>query len=125
MASAPLLERDHALQRLAAAREVARTGEGQLVLVEGEAGIGKTSRVRAFVGSLAKVRVASGACDAMTTPRPLGPLVDMMLSKEIAALLASPRTAALFPAVLHELARTTVLVIVVAFWADAAKLAHV
>lgn len=122
MASAPLLERDHAHQMLAAAWEVARTGEGQLVLVEGEAGIGKTSLVRAFVGSLAKVRVASGACDAMTTPRPLGPLVDMMLSKEIAALLASPRTDALFPAVLHELARPTVLVIEDAHWADAATL---
>jgi DNA-binding CsgD family transcriptional regulator len=120
--SASLLERDRPLEALAAAWRTARAGSGQLALVEGEAGIGKTSVVRAFVATVEKARVAIGACDAMTTPRPLGPLVDMMLSKALIERLAGPRTDALFPAVLRELDKPTVLVIEDAHWADAATL---
>ena len=56
---------------------VTDTGRGRLVLIAGEAGIGKTSLVRAFCSELDKLRVLSGACDALHTPRPLGPLVDI------------------------------------------------
>ena len=50
---------------------------GRLMLVSGEAGIGKTSLVQAFCGRVRGVRVLSGACDALHTPRVLGPFVDI------------------------------------------------
>jgi DNA-binding CsgD family transcriptional regulator/type II secretory pathway predicted ATPase ExeA len=42
----PLLERDHELAALAAAARSARAGEGRMVVVEGPAGIGKTTMLR-------------------------------------------------------------------------------
>ena len=47
---------------------------GRLVLVGGEAGVGKTALVREFV---ADRRVLWGACYPLHTPRPLGPLLDV------------------------------------------------
>jgi len=47
------------------------------VLVGGEAGIGKTALVQTFCLGLASARVLSGACEALQTARPLGPLVDI------------------------------------------------
>ena len=44
----PLLERGEELAALESVVEAARDGRGQLVLVAGEAGIGKTSPVRAL-----------------------------------------------------------------------------
>ncbi|HWC28328.1 MAG TPA: AAA family ATPase, partial [Solirubrobacteraceae bacterium] len=45
--AAPLLERESELAALSAGLECARTGEGRVVIVEGAAGIGKTSLLRA------------------------------------------------------------------------------
>lgn len=62
------------------ARELADAagGRGQLVLVGGEAGVGKTTLIDAFREvSEARCRVLIGACDALSTPRPLGPLLDV------------------------------------------------
>jgi DNA-binding CsgD family transcriptional regulator len=56
---------------------VKRTRRGRLALVGGEAGIGKTALVHAFCLGLAAARVLSGACEALQTARPLGPLVDI------------------------------------------------
>jgi len=48
------------------------------VLLEGEAGIGKTSLLGAFRASLpSDVTGLLGSCDSLSTPRPLGPLVDV------------------------------------------------
>ena len=60
---------------------------GRLMLVSGEAGIGKTSLVQAFCGRVRGVRVLSGACDALHTPRVLGPFVD--IADETGGQLAS------------------------------------
>src|SRR4051812_28003313 len=98
-----------------------------VALVAGEAGIGKTSVIRELTRAL-DGRVLIGACDAMTTPRPLGPLVDVApeLSAELAAMVASgARSDLLFAAVLRELAtseRPVLFVIEDAHWADAATL---
>ena len=49
-----------------------------MVLVSGEAGIGKTSLVQGFCDHAeGSGRVLWGACDVLFTPRPLGPLVDI------------------------------------------------
>ena len=58
--------------------EVVGRGRGRLVLVNGEAGVGKTALVRRFCGDLdGSARVLWGTCDALFTPRPLGPLFDV------------------------------------------------
>ena len=75
---ADLLERDAALVTLDEAFAAGRRGEGRLVLISGDAGIGKSALVRAFCShTAAGARVLLGACDGLRTPRPLGPLADI------------------------------------------------
>src|SRR4029450_13638468 len=71
-----LLERDDVLDDLRRALAQAADGRGRLVLIAGEAGVGKTAVVEAFCGQ-PKVRVLRGACDPLFTPRPLGPFTDI------------------------------------------------
>jgi DNA-binding CsgD family transcriptional regulator/tetratricopeptide (TPR) repeat protein len=74
----PLLERDEALATLQALRDEATRDAGRLVFVEGEAGIGKTTLLGAFRAALPDgVLALVGSCDPLSTPRPLGPLVDV------------------------------------------------
>ena len=73
-----LLERDDSLALLRGALARSLRGQGGLVTVSGEAGIGKTSLLRAFTEELgARVSVLVGACEDLLTPRPLGALRDM------------------------------------------------
>lgn len=73
-----LLERDHALAAMHRLLLRAEHGFGSLLFVGGEAGIGKTSLLRAFRASLpGGVRVLMGMCDPLSTPRPHGPLHDI------------------------------------------------
>ena len=73
----PLLERELQLGALRDYAADARRGDGRLVLVSGEAGIGKSSLVEAFVDALDDARVAWSACDGAFTPSALGPLQDV------------------------------------------------
>jgi len=85
-----VLERDGLLTQLRAQWSSACAGPGRLVLVEGEAGIGKTTLLRSFAQALpGDAPVHWGACDAMLTPRPLGPLEDIAVRSqgELRALL--------------------------------------
>jgi DNA-binding CsgD family transcriptional regulator/tetratricopeptide (TPR) repeat protein len=123
-----LLERDRELEELRAWVAEVMAGHGRLVLVAGEAGVGKTSLVEAFCAGDDRLRrVARGACDAMLTPRPLGPLFDLArgFGEEIADLLeeGAPRER-LLSALLDELGRQrpTALVIEDVHWADEATL---
>ena len=60
------------------ALDQALTEGGRLALVSGEAGIGKTSLVGSFAASHgADARSLWGACEALFTPRPLGPVYDI------------------------------------------------
>ncbi len=72
-----LLERELQLRALHDYAADARAGDGRLVLVSGEAGIGKSSLVDAFVGEVDDARVAWSACDGAFTPSALGPLQDL------------------------------------------------
>jgi DNA-binding CsgD family transcriptional regulator/tetratricopeptide (TPR) repeat protein len=125
---AGLLERQLELQLLETAVGRAADGRGSTVLVLGEAGIGKTSLLRAFLAEApASVRILTGACEDLLTPRPLSPLRDAVRSTPgpLADALASPPDdpGAVFAAAADELGRRpTVLVIEDAHWADGATL---
>jgi len=96
----------------------------------GEAGIGKTSLVHAFlVAAAGRARVLAGACEDLLTPRALGPLRDAARSAASGPLAAalSPRADPdlVFTAVCDELASPpspAILVIEDAHWADSATL---
>ena len=55
----------------------AANGNGRMVLIAGESGIGKTALIEAFQAQLLGARWLWGACDGLLTPRPLGPLFDI------------------------------------------------
>ena len=98
---------------------------GHVVLVAGEAGIGKTSLLRAFCAADRRPNLWGG-CDALRTPRPLGPLRDIarQAGGELARAMAADSAGhELFSALLDELtARPTVAVIEDVHWADEATL---
>ena len=72
-----LLEREDALSTLADYAREARSGNGRMVFVAGEAGIGKTALLEAFQCRTDDARCLWGACDGLITPRPLAPLFDI------------------------------------------------
>src|SRR5215204_1183484 len=119
--TAGLLERYAELRRLRETLRGAGQGRGSVVLVSGEAGIGKTSLVRAFAREAAgRARVLAGACDDLVTPRTLGPFRDM--AREAAPALARAMEPgagrdAVFGAVHQELARPTVMLVEDVHWA--------
>jgi DNA-binding CsgD family transcriptional regulator/tetratricopeptide (TPR) repeat protein len=123
-----LLERDAQLEVLVAAVAEGAQGRGSTALVAGEAGIGKTSLVRALVERLGhEARILMAACDDLVASRTLGPLHDAALgsSGPLAAALADEGPVdRVFAALLEELAeeRPTVLVVEDVHWADDATL---
>lgn len=102
---AELLERDALLVEL----DVLRAQGGRLVFVGGEAGVGKTSLVRAFADRVGGVR--RGSCENLSAPAPLGPFLDLGLEA------GDPRAVAA-----AALALGDVVVLEDIHWADAASL---
>jgi DNA-binding CsgD family transcriptional regulator/tetratricopeptide (TPR) repeat protein len=125
-----LLERQAELQMLGGAIERAGTGRGSAVLVLGEAGIGKTSLVHAFLSAAAgRARILAGTCEDLLTSRALGPLRDAARSAPGGPLAAALSPLAdpdlVFAAVVDEMASPplpVVLVIEDVHWADGATL---
>ena len=125
-----LLEREASLAQLHALFDGVRSDAGACVLVHGEAGIGKTSLLQAFVRSLDRTRtqLLIAGCEALFTARPLGPLVDLAERFPPSVALALHEGATwngLFPkllAFLRESPRPTLLAIEDLHWADAATL---
>ncbi|HSK16294.1 MAG TPA: AAA family ATPase [Gaiellaceae bacterium] len=122
-----LLEREGALAALREARESAAGGDGRVVFVTGEAGIGKTSLVTRFLEGLEPgARILFGTCDDLSIPRPFGPVRDLVgsVSPELAEALsagAAPHDVqALLLAELERPPRPTVLVLEDVHWADEA-----
>lgn len=118
-----LIERDIVLLALSRQLESASAG-GHVVLLAGEAGVGKTSVLQAIARRCPAVWW--GGCDALQTPQPLRPWLDIAQQSQtrFAAALGGPRNA-LFDAVLDDLRLTASPLLVViedAHWADAATL---
>ena len=123
-----LLERTPFLATLAEYAAEARRGDGRLVLVSGESGMGKTVLLEAFQQRMPGTRWLWGGCDGLLTPRPLGPLFDIsaQLGGGFAELCHGevPRDR-LFTGFLAELgppATFTVAVIEDLHWADEATI---
>jgi len=73
-----LFEREKELQRLSTLVADIQAGSGHVVALSGEAGIGKSALLNALAASLpASVNNIWGMCDALFTPRPLGPVHDI------------------------------------------------
>ena len=123
-----LLEREEFLQQLQDTLAEVMSGHGRVALVSGEAGIGKTSLVDQFTErGTGPCRVLWGACDALFTPRPLGPLHDiaLQLRGDLLTLLEQEASrATIFSAVFAELQSqpATILVFEDVHWADEATL---
>lgn len=123
-----LLEREDALRELESALDDAGRGEGRVLLLGGEAGVGKTALVEQFAGSLSRpAALLWGACDPLFTPRPLGPLYDMAAAGDIpqvaALLVDTADRAALFAAFFAALqSRPSLVVFEDIHWADEATL---
>ena len=129
MAAMTLVERDASLAALRKRLASVAGGHGHTVLVGGEAGVGKTSLLKAIAGAQKNgADVWWGNCDALQTPHPLAPLHDIARSTDVrfAALLAADANrAAVFEAVLAELRdrhRPVLMVIEDAHWADDATM---
>jgi DNA-binding CsgD family transcriptional regulator/tetratricopeptide (TPR) repeat protein len=124
-----LLERADDVAALAGLLDsVAAGGGGRLVLVSGESGVGKTSLVRQFCEQhTGDLRTLWGACDALFTPRPLGPLMDIaqVVGGELEALgQAGAPPYQVVAALLEALpaGQPTVMVLEDLHWADEATL---
>jgi len=73
-----IVERDGECLALGSAVREAWAGSGSVVLVHGEAGIGKSSLVRAISDLLpSRGRFLVGYCDELATPQVFGPLRDL------------------------------------------------
>ena len=124
---ARLLERDAETAALAAAVASATAGAGRLVLLGGEAGIGKSALAARLPALMpATGRLLLGYCDDLATPRVLGPLRDLepSVGPRLASALRAADRAAVLEAVPVELAGAvpTVLVLEDVHWADEATL---
>ncbi len=123
-----LLERSTFLDTLSGYAGEASKGNGRLVVISGESGIGKSALVEAFQAQLHGARWLWGACDGLLTPRPLGPLFDiaMQAGGQFAQLCREGATRdQLFEAFLAELdspATLTVAVVEDLHWADESTL---
>ncbi|HXP55952.1 MAG TPA: AAA family ATPase [Streptosporangiaceae bacterium] len=123
-----LLERGAPLASLAEYAGEARGGNGRMVLVTGEAGMGKSALVERLQQDLPDARWAWGACDGLFTPRPLGPLFDLadQLGGELLRLCqAGAARDELFRALLRQLSPPGPLTVVVLedlHWADEASI---
>jgi DNA-binding CsgD family transcriptional regulator/tetratricopeptide (TPR) repeat protein len=127
--STELLERQRELDALAALlTDVREQRRGWLVLVAGEAGIGKTALLRRFCDEhRSSARILWGACDALYMPSPLAPLIEVAESSggEVEELVhGEAKPYEVVTALMHELGRhaSSVLVLEDVHWADEATL---
>ena len=119
-----MLERDAALAEMRHCLQQANAGHGLVLLLCGEAGVGKSTVLGRFLAG-ADARVLLGRCDGVATPRPLAPVFDLDEPALTRLLLAPAPRDFLFRAVLERLSShhvTSVLAIEDVHWADEATL---
>jgi DNA-binding CsgD family transcriptional regulator len=110
------------------AAEEAAAGQGRLLFVLGEAGIGKTALLRQFAATHPECRALTGACEPLQTPEALGPLFDIApeLGREVEVRLAGEdRRTEVFASVAGALRagpKTALVVFEDVQWADQATL---
>ena len=123
-----LLERDEQLSLLhSSLSALHERSAGGIVLIGGEAGVGKTALVRRFARELSGARVLAGSCDPISTPRPLGPFLEV--AEAMGGDLEQRAAGGVLP---HEFAsellrelravHPSVLILEDLHWADAATL---
>ena len=124
----PLLEREASLALLTEYAAQAAGGDGRLVLLSGEAGVGKSALVERLCRDLPDARWSWVVCDGLFTPRPLVPLLDFasQLGGELEGLCrAGAAREDLFRAVLRQVSEPGslhVLVVEDVHWADEASI---
>jgi DNA-binding CsgD family transcriptional regulator/tetratricopeptide (TPR) repeat protein len=124
-----LLERGPEIEVLHALLRSAERRDGRVAVVAGQAGVGKTALVDRLCREAAHegARVLRGACDALATPRVLGPLRDIAMETDgplgsaISDGVDRDTLFETFRATLGAV-RTTLVVIEDAHWADDATL---
>ncbi|MHA6630614.1 ATP-binding protein [Pseudonocardia sichuanensis] len=127
-----LLEREGVLGALADHLARADRGTGRLVFLHGEAGVGKTAVLDRFaLTARTTAEVLTGWCDPLSTPRPLGPWLDVApglggdIEREMARASSSPGGLSHVLRLLRtefEARTSTVVVLEDLHWADEASL---
>src|ERR1700678_4447683 len=124
-----LLERGEFIQQLDEKLARTRTGTGQAVFISGEAGVGKSALLGAFFARVPSGSVvARGYCDGLSTPRAMGPVLELISRlrlKSLSEIEAGHSRAAVFNEVLARLRvveEDTIVVLEDLHWADEASL---
>lgn len=122
-----IIEREGELATLTGLLRTLDATGGRVVLVRGEAGIGKTTLVHRFVDAVCDgSHILQGGCDDLLTPQPLAPFWDVGREEVSVAepLRAGDRRAVMesLLVLLSRPARPTVLVLEDMQWADEASL---
>jgi DNA-binding CsgD family transcriptional regulator/tetratricopeptide (TPR) repeat protein len=123
-----LIERESQLAALQQYVREASQGQGRLVLVSGEAGVGKSVLLEEFARELDDARWLWAGCDGLFTPAALGPLLDIanQIDGDLLQLCrADAKRDQLYGALLRQLGDLKTLTVVViedVHWADEATL---
>ena len=126
-----LLERADVLAEMDTLAQTAATGAGQILLLRGEAGVGRSALLRRFHDMMSsRTEVLLGYCDPLSAPRPLGPLIDMFnrlpgtRATELRAAMDAGDSESIYKRLLALLRDGPGWICVVedAHWADAATL---
>ncbi|TAI49572.1 helix-turn-helix transcriptional regulator [Flagellimonas allohymeniacidonis] len=123
-----LIEREDEMATLQRYANECLDRQGKVVSIYGEAGIGKTSLVNAFLDECRDTfKICQGYCESLFTPRPFGPIYDMSshLRQDFLKILANGNRAIIFESFKQEILRSKRPIILVfedVHWADEATL---